>query len=77
MKVHVAIPTTRIVWGTTTYEVEIDGTEADIRAEFDADPAAFVERYAVTEHDIEEEFDNESETTDFKPDRAEIVRVKP
>jgi len=78
MRVQVEIPTTRIVWGTTTYEVEIESTEAEIRAEFNADPAAFIERYSVaTEGEVVDEFDNAHETQDYRAADAELREVRP
>lgn len=73
--VRVTLPTTRVVYGTTTYEVIVNGETLDrLLAQFNEDPEAFCNRHGVESGDIIEEFDNKSETeiTDGDYSNAEI-----
>lgn len=76
--VQVTLPTTRVVHGTTTYEVMVHGeTRERLLAQFAEDPEAFCNRHGVEDGDIIDEFDNKAETeiTDGDYSGAEITIV--
>ena len=54
---YIEMPDTRLVTGTTTYRVECEGTEQEVREAFKADPAAFWETYSYDLLEIVGEFD--------------------
>ena len=78
MKIHIEIPTTRKVYGTTTFEAIIDDEKSrdEVLSLFNTDKTGFINQIFETfdaDADIVEEFDNHSEIIDSDYERAELA----
>ena len=73
MKIRIEIPTTRKVYGTTTFEAIIDDEKSrdEVLSLFNTNKKGFIDQIFETfDADIVEEFDNHSEITESDYERA-------